>query len=340
MKPFDRLMCYIVDNNKKAVKSLILEHQDVYNDISFINEFDSNGESPLIKAIDENNTDIVKILINNGVNINYYNEHRTRDGLLGLPIYNRNIGMIKLLLDNGLKINMNDLNNAVRSYSIEIVQFLLDYVLKHPNSQFSKQPNDQISLNNYDENGNTPLLAVINSTYDIDMIRYLLSNGAIDSINNPNKYGYTPLLSAINFDHTQDNHDIVRLLLMNGADESINTPNNKNITPLMLAVKIYDDDNNYDDDDNGIGLVKLLILYGADKTQISQTKLEKLNQKMIDVIKNTNPYYFGYAPTSYTNYLSYRKINLINILYKIRSLNNNHLSILPDELLYEIIYYL
>ena len=81
----------------KAVKKL------VEADPAIVNTENSDGDSPLYIAVQEENMDIAKYLIDNGADVNHIN---TREvwSILHLACHLKNLEMVELLIDNGANL--------------------------------------------------------------------------------------------------------------------------------------------------------------------------------------------------------------------------------------------
>jgi ankyrin repeat protein len=135
---------------------------------------------------------------------NFLNNHNIntifRNGYtaLHMVISKNNFELIQLLLDKGANINIRDSNgntplNIACSLSIvkvNIIKLLIDrYVV------------EDININIPNNDGDTAL-SLACKNHNIIIIDYLLKNGAIDSINNQNNNGETPLLILCNIPRT------------------------------------------------------------------------------------------------------------------------------------------
>jgi hypothetical protein len=188
--------------------------------------------TPLIAAIFANNYDIVKLLINNGANVNddiQYDLYHSITPLLAA-------------VNNSNHEKVNGEENYRVSYNI--VQLLID---REANvSQLSKD-------------GANPIEIAIHGS-NIEIID-LLFNKRVE-IDDKNGDGNTPLHLAV----YGDNLDIVNFLIGKGAD--INQKNNRNMTPLMVAKLLVDDlDYGREDDKsiNTLAIVKVLERKEAEK---------------------------------------------------------------------------
>lgn len=76
------------------------------------------------------------------------------------------------------------------------------------------------------------LLSLAFHQKDMEMIKWLIDNGAKHSINMRDKQGFTPLHIACIYNDTE----VIKLLLNNGGKESVNLNDNQNVaTPLHIA---------------------------------------------------------------------------------------------------------
>ena len=114
----------------KAVKKL------VEADPAIVNITNSDGDSPLYIAVQEENMDIAKYLIDNGADVNHIN---TREvwSILHLACHLKNVEMVKLLIDNDADVELTTNTGATPLYlicetgahsevAIEIIKALLD----------------------------------------------------------------------------------------------------------------------------------------------------------------------------------------------------------------------
>ncbi|WP_338967567.1 ankyrin repeat domain-containing protein [Spiroplasma endosymbiont of Lonchoptera lutea] len=181
-----------------------------------INLQNNNGNNALITAVENGHTDIVKLLLKNGADINHQNKFGITP-LITAATYGE-LDIMKLLLEKGANINhqnkfgITPLITAATYGKLDIVKLLLE---------------NGAAINLTDENGNTALITA--ATYDYEkIVKLLLANGAINShlVKNSN----TPLLAAGNAQI-----EILKLLLANGAH--INLQNNNGNNALITAVE-------------------------------------------------------------------------------------------------------
>ncbi|ORY16673.1 ankyrin, partial [Neocallimastix californiae] len=222
-----------------------------------INGKDKYGEYPFFCAVDRNNIDIVKLIINYAVKKNRYGEYPFL-----WAIGNNNIEIVKLIIDyanehnilldiNGkekLLENYFDLISACKNENEKAIKRL---VKEGTNANAENEIGDtplsiscekgNLSIIKYliengaetdkcNSTGNSPLnlLCKIESEKSLKIINYLIKNAKVD-INFKDKNGNTPLLMASYF----RNNEIILKLIENGADPNIQ--NNFGNTPLIVS---------------------------------------------------------------------------------------------------------
>ena len=171
-----------------------------------------NRSDYLHDAIEVNNLNIVKLLVNKGVDINqiakeengtYYYEGRSP---LSLAVFKENADIVKFLLLHDANVNMDEepiLYTAVNWYdnykksSINIIKLLLD-------------AGADIDVR---YSGNTPLITAIKKGY-AEVVKLLIEYGA--DVNYADKKGKKPLYYAINI---SKKNEIIKLLVDEGATE-------------------------------------------------------------------------------------------------------------------------
>ncbi|WP_338966784.1 ankyrin repeat domain-containing protein [Spiroplasma endosymbiont of Lonchoptera lutea] len=197
-----------------------------------INLQNNNGNNALITAVENGHTDIVKLLLKNGADINHQNKFGITP-LITAATYGE-LDIMKLLLEKGANINhqnkfgITPLITAASHDKLEIVKLLLE---------------NGATINLTDKNGNTALITA--ATYGkLDIVKLLLEKGA--AINLTDENGNTALITAATYDYEK----IVKLLLANGAINSHLVKNSN--TPLLAAGNTQ------------IEILKLLLANGAD----------------------------------------------------------------------------
>ena len=171
-----------------------------------------NRSDYLHDAIEVNNVNIVKLLVNRGIDVNqiakeengtYYYEGRSP---LSLAVFKENAEIVKFLLLHDADVNMDEepiLYTAVNWYdsykksSFNIIRLILD-------------AGADIDVR---YSGSTPLITAIKKGY-MDVVKLLIGYGA--DVNYADKKGKKPLYYAIN---SSKKNEIIKLLVDEGATE-------------------------------------------------------------------------------------------------------------------------
>lgn len=171
-----------------------------------------NRSDYLHDAIEVNNVNIVKLLVNRGIDVNqiakeengtYYYEGRSP---LSLAVFKENAEIVKFLLLHDADVNMDEepiLYTAVNWYdsykksSFNIIRLILD-------------AGADIDVR---YSGSTPLITAIKKGY-MDVVKLLIEYGA--DVNYADKKGKKPLYYAIN---SSKKNEIIKLLVDEGATE-------------------------------------------------------------------------------------------------------------------------
>ncbi|HAQ60547.1 TPA: hypothetical protein DCR49_00850 [Candidatus Delongbacteria bacterium] len=261
LKDKNNKTAYIIskERNYNNISKLLLEkgaQEDKYS-------LDPNS---LIQALLDKEYDRAKMMINNGVELNFI-----RGNFSPLICSIENIEIMKLLLAKGAdvnlknKMNMTALTIAVMANNVNAVRLLLENnadvnVISTLNDQtplmFAQQNKNQAiikmlkekgsDINAKDSNGNTALIMEIGiDPVNMDEVKYLVKN--TNQINLFNNQGLSPLFKAI----ASDNIELVKFLLQNGAD--INQINKNGVNVLTVAKKMK----------NNPEMIKLLKDFGA-----------------------------------------------------------------------------
>jgi ankyrin repeat protein len=215
-----------------------------------------NANDMLWEAVRNNNIDNAKIAIRKGAYVDYIQDKLLDATPLCIAVSNGNVELVKLLVDNGADINIrSSFDGHTPLYWLpkknpkEIIDLLIEegadvdvkdylggktplfYALFH--SIFSDKDYKKIAqalidngadINAEDINGNTILHACAGDKDSMDSIDFLLKNGA--NVNSKNYSGETPLHGAL----CSGGKEIARMLLDSGAD--IKIKNNEGLTPL------------------------------------------------------------------------------------------------------------
>ena len=166
-------------------------------------EKDNDGNTPLHSACKNGYTEIVKILLESGINLNVNEKDNNGDTPLHSACKRGYTEIVELLLDAGKN----------KSSYAKIVQSLLNTGIN-------------LNINEKDSNGDTPLHCACQRGYT-EIVKLFLRAGA--NLNEKNNDGNTPLnLLCSSVDVI--NKEIIELLVVNGSDANIK--NNKNYTVL------------------------------------------------------------------------------------------------------------
>ncbi|XP_019851655.1 PREDICTED: ankyrin repeat and SAM domain-containing protein 6-like, partial [Amphimedon queenslandica] len=226
------------------------------------------GDNPaLIVAIEKDNIDIVKLLLEKGTDPKVTEYTSGDNPALIVAIETDNIDIVKLLLEKGADPNVTEYPSggspaliiAIEKGNIDIVKLLLE---KGADPNVTKYPS-----------GGSPALIIAIEKGNIDIVKLLLEKGADPNVT---KYtsGYNPaLIVAIK----KDNIYIVKLLLEKGADPKVTEYTSGDNPALIVAIE-----------KDNIDIVKLLLEKGADPNVTKDTS--GYNPALIVAIKKDNIY--------------------------------------------------
>lgn len=241
-----------------------------------VNGCDSLGFTPLLSALRCSNLDIVKLLIKYGADykvkakefeftalicsadnsnldvIEYVLENKLyedinevdyvgRNALYYCAYSNTNLEVFKLLIKKGCNIygNKEDsvLHAAIENHNLELVKFIVTKYRK-------------IGINDYDSSGFTPLLLAMKDSGNLEIIDFLIKNGADIKL----KTADGVYDSVVHLAIQANQFDYVDYLLKNNLVEDINYINARGYSPLHTAL-LYNKD---------INIIDILLKYGAD----------------------------------------------------------------------------
>ena len=186
-----------------------------------VNAVDKEFSMPLAKAVQADNLEIAKFLLEQGADktINH------SDDEFQTAIFKaRSAKMAQLLIANGA--NVSDRDKKGLSVLLHAVANYLDFDLLKVLLQ------NGADINAQDKSGTTALLWAAQHPYERDdknCVQFLLENGA--NANVANNQGETPLLVA-------EKLEVLQVLLAHGAD--VNAQNEDGQTALMHIAQIYD----------------------------------------------------------------------------------------------------
>ncbi len=196
--------------NSAKITDMIIEKVDK----KFIND-SLKDKTPLIIAVGNSYLETVKKLIENGANVNKYDDEGW--SALTYAANNGDIEIAKILLENNVRIK-DELLYAIKSPIIESRIDMMKLLIEN-----------RANINYTDENGLNPLnIAVQNG--DVQLTKFLMTNKANANILMPDGSG------LIEYAITQNNMDLLQVLVENGAD--IDYAGISSLTPLMVASKL------------------------------------------------------------------------------------------------------
>ncbi|AEX62021.1 putative ankyrin repeat protein [Megavirus courdo7] len=251
---------YNIDENsyiflvQKAFKTY---DKDLLRQILFpktdLNKQNKKGDSALITIIEyadnANATIGVKLLLENGANINDVDKNLESALHIAVQKYNSDCTLIKILLENGINVNLQNKNGMtalVKYLYTEKKSFEYDPQLVKLLLKFGTNPNIYGKYHNLIAN---PLFIFCGKRFDdLEMINLLLDKGADINSQGINK----SLLSGVINYYVQchiykweiDNvHQMIILLLERGADPNIIDNNKNNIDNIQNLFKFGADPN-------------------------------------------------------------------------------------------------
>jgi len=171
-------------------------------------KFDGLNKNILFSAVrkgDINNLEIIKALLQKGVNVNA----QESDGSTALmnAAYKGHAEIVKLLIENGANPNIADKDGNTPIY----------YAMKKDNVDVAKVLIENGADINYKNNDNVPFVVTTGYYDSPNMMKLLLESGL--NVNTISDSGRTPLMTA----SRSGNIDIVKYLIEKGADANITT---------------------------------------------------------------------------------------------------------------------
>jgi ankyrin repeat protein len=203
--------------SQKLVPQNIISNYDCTNP--------ETGDSLLIMASKKGNTQIVKYLLEKGVNINIKNKHG--NAALHMASHNGHEEVLKALLEKGADINLSNTkgNTPLHLAAYKGQKGIVEILLANINCEKSAA----------NQQGYTPLLLAISSdnenTVKTEIIELFKSNGV--NIDETTQFGYGPLhIAAVN-----NQYEIIPYLISNLADVNEKTGDEYTDTPLHIACR-------------------------------------------------------------------------------------------------------
>lgn len=238
------LDCTTVENERPITIAIRNRNKDMIRllvDLGVdINSIGGAGidETPLEYAIRTTDLDIVKFLVELGAGVNIVNVPRNSKTPLHIAVEEGKRDIVEYLIDKGANINARDINGMSP----------LHYAITKANVDLVKLLLDKgADIEISDRNRYTPLLLSV-SVGSMEIARYLIDRGANLGAKDKNGNGVLHLCGEKGYP------DLIMYILDKGGENiDINDTNKKKETPLHLAVR-----NNKEE------VVKLLIEKGAD----------------------------------------------------------------------------
>lgn len=324
-KLFQDCMNCIENNQVKQFSKQLKKLKRLDN--RWINEFDDSNISLLKKSIICNNSEFVKILLNEGVNYNILDDNRQTP--IFLSVINNRLTIFKTLLERNININQTDhkgntlLHYAVYNMNLTMVSLLL----QKGAYQDIKNTHDLYPIH---------LLLEHQQQNDIDITNFLLNSHLNYNLLNSNRNTLLHL-SILN-----KQYNITKQLLL--LDKlKINAVNFDNQTALDLALKYNypeniilnfferkDLDSSHKDKENNTALHKIIDLYNEQAILNIMSKTHNLNVNNINDRKDTE--FSLAAKKGYLKVMRYM-ISHCHIVYEINNngLSNALLSLLEKE---------
>ena len=220
-----KLLFTALQNKDKSIAIMLIKSGINVNDKSGFYEF----KTPLEKAQEEGNLDLIKALLEGGADVNKRSHFGTP---LEKACLEGNIELVKLLISHNANINSGySLIYACRNNNLELVKYLV---------------NNGANVN-LDDLFGTPLTEAIGCN-NVEMVKCLIERGADVNLYLDSYSAKIPLIFAIK----KGNMEIIKCLIQAGADVNLIEKTDKK-APLSYAIK-----------KDSSEVAKLLIERGAD----------------------------------------------------------------------------
>ncbi len=202
-----------------------------------------------------NKTRELEEMLNKGLDPNHeFTYNNKKHTLLTLAVQTNHLSFVKLLVEHRAEIDKVDvIDNTPLMYACS-------YGYEDIGSYLISKGADVNKARKMDLNTPLILACELDMTWNLDLVRALLDNGA--DINHQNEDGYTALNQACSVSVW----DAIDFLLFRGADVNIASKTNK--TCLMNLCST--------DDENSLALIKKLISKGAKVNELTQSNYSAL----------------------------------------------------------------
>ncbi|XP_059176236.1 ankyrin-3-like [Physella acuta] len=252
------------------------------------------GETMLLNAVQSNEIDMVKYLLEKRVNIH----HVDRKGNTALHFaYGGKSEIITLFLAAGAKVDVKNSENqtplhvAANKSDTEMINILVEA---------------KADINCLDNRGQTPLAICVENS-DLNTATCLLRHGA--EVNKGNNHGVTPLIRAV----TKQDEKLVDILIVHKAD--VNFTDHKQTTALIYALMNVNKH-----------IVSKLIQAGADvnkKTTWRYRDANRIKYDLLEEVKNTlldtsehNLTPLHIAAQTFPQHPAHKSVEVVNVLLK------------------------
>jgi len=235
----------VAANHSKSVKKLIKSRADVNTRTV------PNGFTPLHFASACGHEKIVRLLLDNGAQINSRND--TGKTPLIVAATHGHADIVKILLKNGADVNMQtkDGTTAIFMASFTDHKDIVELLIKGGANIFLKIDEGKSPLAAAEHQNNTDIIEILKEEVnrnainlkmanaaainDWDTMIECIKNGANINFQNPEKYRETPLIAAI----LRGDEELVNFCIDSGANIDVRT--DEGDTPLHIAVKAKKD---------------------------------------------------------------------------------------------------
>lgn len=213
------LMAAVANGHVAVVEYLV-------NNGANVDARDKGGKSALIQAVDKNQEEAVRLLVECGAEVNRMDKSDRSTPLMHAVWNVSDAAIAQYLVDNGAKLDVRD-NKGVTAliYAVLRNQEAVVRLLVESGAKVDRTA---------EEKRRTPLMIAARGSDGLDIVRFLVDNGA--NVKARDYKGKTVLMHAL----VSNRVEVVRLLIERGA--KVNRPDrNDGRTPLMHAALVGSD---------------------------------------------------------------------------------------------------